>query len=133
MLASEDTNDQYEYTAGLIFLGAFMMVFFVMWGFGLFVCRWLGKEQVGFMSGWPMEKRNPKAKRLIQREQPNIIRSVFVCSALFWVIFTIVFLTVGLGAISDSQTAMVTGSNVSLRRFKMQNFCPRPQIQKTRP
>lgn len=114
MLISSDAEDQYEYAAGLVFLGAFWMVFFVMWAFGLIVCKWLGSAQVGFMSGSAMKPPGPEAKRLIQKKQPIIIRSIFACCALLWIIFTIVFLAVGLGAISDFDAAMKTGSNVSV-------------------
>lgn len=113
-LASNDADSKFEYTSGIIFVGAFFLVFFVMWGIALAICRWLGSEQVGFISGDRMKPADLSAKRMIVKKRPQVVRGTFLFCALLWIIFVIIYLFVGLKGVYDAKAILDTEYPVSV-------------------
>jgi len=117
LLASEVPSDQFEYTSGLVFLGAFFVVFFFMWTLALIAAKYLGEEKVGFFSGDAMKPVDLKtARTTLEKNRPLFVRSLFCFAGLLWLIFVIIFLSVGIGGISDTKTMLEGNSKVSIQQ-----------------
>ncbi len=55
-LFSTESSDNVDYTLGTIFIGSFLFAVFILWFIMLLVFIFLGKNKVGFLSGFPMKE-----------------------------------------------------------------------------
>ena len=115
LLVAGSKADQYEYASGLVFLGSFFLVFFFMWGFCIFVCRWLGPEQVGLFSGDVMTPSKPKARLWVHRNKVKFVRHMFCMAAFVWIIFVVVFLAVSITGMNEAKSMFMESADVRIQ------------------
>ena len=122
LLASGDPSDRYEYTSGLVFVGAFFLVFFLVWAFLVIICKWMGPEHVGLWSGHAMKPIEEEPTSFFRRYKKILVRATFAKAALLWMAFVIVFMTEGLNGLRDAKTAFSESSTVSQNRYRCSVF-----------
>mmetsp|Transcript_5251 Transcript_5251/g.7779 ORF Transcript_5251/g.7779 Transcript_5251/m.7779 type:complete len:631 (-) Transcript_5251:58-1950(-) len=132
-LFSPESSDNIDYTLGTIFVGSFLFAVFVVWFIVLLVFIFLGKDRVGFLSGFPMketvrvtavsggENNNANSNANNNHKKgfcrtPNIVRLTFVLSCVTIILMSIfstyIFglhdLKIALDDISDSAMELRT-------------------------
>ena len=109
-LFSQNDDEFNEYIMGLLIVALLILSLFLLWGFLLLVFKFcLGRKRVGFLSGTPFEGTSAS--------NPWILRGriVFGISCLLFIMFSIVFVTAGLGNLSVTTTSIGYAVSVSFR------------------
>jgi hypothetical protein len=90
---STEQADNSDYTLGTLFIGSFLMTIFLTWFIALLILTFIGKDKVGFLSGYAMEKTvggqhstTPAKKCCVTTRN---VRIVFIISCLVVIIVSL--------------------------------------------
>lgn len=103
-------EQQRDYIEGLLFAGLFLFCFFLTWTILLLVFKCLGRLKVGFLCGDPFFKRVDSDSTY---DRPFLCRLLFLNAALFFIVFSVLFVTQGLSALNTTVNTVVVSAGVS--------------------
>mmetsp|Transcript_12647 Transcript_12647/g.17943 ORF Transcript_12647/g.17943 Transcript_12647/m.17943 type:complete len:552 (+) Transcript_12647:136-1791(+) len=101
-LFSKDEDEVTDYALGLIFGGALVITFFVIWLLVILVFKCLGQRRVGFLSGAPFTKTPEISAVGGNVRRPMITRCVFLSSGVILIVFGVLLVTQGITNLRDT-------------------------------
>lgn len=113
---TDDASQRDDYLRGLVFIGAFILSFFLVWMVVLLVLKCCGRQRVGFLSGAPMQKKSS----VVDYNRPFRVRVAFVNAVLIFVVFAILLVVNGVTNLQDTVVAVSNSNQVSTPRSKYQ-------------
>eukprot|EP00804_Cyclotella_cryptica_P028491 CCRYP_014782-RA/>CCRYP_014782-RA protein AED:0.01 eAED:0.00 QI:0/-1/0/1/-1/1/1/0/567 len=112
-LFTSNPDEQASYATGLIVLFVFILLFFLLWTSLLLILKCMGPGNAGFLSGHPfvIPDRAEDDQQLYKR--PLRVRLAFLSSCIILMIFSLLFVTMGLTNVDNTATSM----SASLRQL----------------
>ena len=102
---------QSSYIVGLLFAGIFLFSMFFTWTVVLLMFKLLGRTKLGFLSGAPFIR--PADATIHYNNRPFLCRLVFLNASLFFIVFSVLFVTEGLTNVRTTLNTLADASNVS--------------------
>ena len=120
-------TDQKDYVTGLVFVGCFIFIFFLVWSIVLLIFKFCIN---GFLSGDPFTNPNlkdPSAQKLLNREideeleeeanewrkRPIRVRLAFLLAGILQIIFAILMVTHGIANLQETTDTVEYSSNAA--------------------
>lgn len=105
-ILSPDQAAQVDYTEGLMALGIFLLIFFLMWSITLLVFKIMGPGNAGFLSGHPFMIPDPVDDEKNIHKRPFRVRIVFLVASVLLMTFAFLFVVLGVSNIDNATTTM---------------------------
>ncbi|KAL7530529.1 hypothetical protein ACHAXR_003541 [Thalassiosira sp. AJA248-18] len=105
-LFSPYQDEQVDYTAGLISLFVFLLVFFIVWTIAIITFKVMGQTNAGFLSGHHFVVPDPFDDEKNIHKRPLRVRVVFLVATALLMTFSFLFVAKGLTNISSATTTM---------------------------
>jgi hypothetical protein len=105
-IISPDQAAQVDYATGLVALGIFLLVFFLLWSIVIIVFKIMGPGNAGFLSGHPFVVPDPVEDKKNIRKRPLRVRIVFLVASVLLMIFAFLLVVLGLANVNNATTTM---------------------------
>ena len=105
-LVSSDEDAQASYATGLVALFLFILIFFIFWTVLIMVFKCMGPGNAGFLSGHHFVIPDPCEDEKKIYKRPFRVRLVFLIAAGFLMLFSLLFVTMGLTNVDNTVTTL---------------------------